>query len=93
MKTKSYLAILAAFSFLLSSRAAEPIPIASPEAVVNAPEFKNLSDLKWDKILPDLGADSPEITHSPCRSKNARDQSAHSHAESDPRSQALARRQ
>lgn len=26
-----------------------------------APEFKNLSDLKWDKILPDLGADSPEI--------------------------------
>ena len=61
MKTKSYLAILAAFSFLLSSRAAEPIPIASPEAV-NAPEFKNLSDLKWDKILPDLGAHSPEIS-------------------------------
>ena len=27
----------------------------------NKPEFKNLSDLKWDKILPDLGADSPEI--------------------------------
>jgi hypothetical protein len=62
MKTKSYLAILAAFSFLLSSRAAEPIPIASPEAAVNAPEFKNLSDLKWDKILPDLGAHSPEIS-------------------------------
>jgi len=28
----------------------------------NTPEFKNLSDLKWDKILPDLGADSPEIS-------------------------------
>ena len=90
MKTKSYLAILAAFSFLLSSRAAEPIPIASPEAVVNAPEFKNLSDIKWDKILPDLGADSPEISILQCRSKNTRDQSAHSHAESDPRAQTLA---
>ena len=62
MKTKLYLAILTTFSFLLSSRAADPIPIASPEAAVNAPEFKNLSDLKWDKILPDLGADSPEIS-------------------------------
>ena len=34
----------------------------SPGAVTsNKPEFKNLADLKWDKILPDLGADSPEI--------------------------------
>ncbi len=49
-----------ALSFLPSSQAAEPI--ASPGAAVNAPEFKNLSDLKWDKILPDLGADSPEIS-------------------------------
>ena len=49
-----------AFSFLLSSRAAEPV--ASPGAAANAPEFKNLSDLKWDKILPDLRADSPEIS-------------------------------
>src|SRR5438552_6664150 len=63
MKTKLYLAtVIAVFSFLLSSRAAEPIAIGSPEAAVNAPEFKNLSDLKWDKILPDLGADSPEIS-------------------------------
>ena len=49
-----------AFSFLLSSHAAERA--APPEAAVKAPEFKNLSDLKWDKILPDLGADSPEIS-------------------------------
>src|SRR5438270_4156396 len=62
MKTKLYLAILTTFSFLLSSRAADPIPIASQEAAVKAPEFKNLSDLKWDKILPDLGANSPEIS-------------------------------
>jgi mannose-6-phosphate isomerase-like protein (cupin superfamily) len=27
----------------------------------NGPEFKNLRDLKWDKIVPDLGEDSPEI--------------------------------
>jgi mannose-6-phosphate isomerase-like protein (cupin superfamily) len=31
------------------------------EALSKAPEFKNLADLKWDKILPDLGEDSPEI--------------------------------
>jgi len=63
MKTKSYLAaVIAVFSFLLSSHAAQPTPVASPETAVNAPEFKNLSDLKWDKILPDLGADSPEIS-------------------------------
>jgi len=63
MKTKLYLAtVIAVFSFLLSSRAAQPTPVASPETAVNAPEFKNLSDLKWDKILPDLGADSPEIS-------------------------------
>jgi quercetin dioxygenase-like cupin family protein len=35
----------------------------SPAALagVTTPEFKNLSDLKWDKILSDLGSDSPEI--------------------------------
>ena len=27
----------------------------------NTPEFKNLSDLKWGKILPDLAESSPEI--------------------------------
>jgi quercetin dioxygenase-like cupin family protein len=60
MKTKLYLANVMVFTFLLNSQAAEPI--ASPGAAVNAPEFKNLSDLKWDTILPDLGADSPEIS-------------------------------
>jgi mannose-6-phosphate isomerase-like protein (cupin superfamily) len=60
MKTKLYLATVMAFSFLPISQAAEPV--ASPGVSVNAPEFKNLSDLKWDKILPDLGADSPEIS-------------------------------
>ena len=60
MKTKLCLATVIALSFLLSSHAVEPV--ASQEAAVKAPEFKNLSDLKWDKILPDLGANSPEIS-------------------------------
>jgi mannose-6-phosphate isomerase-like protein (cupin superfamily) len=62
MKTKFYLAIVVAAltSFALSERGSEP-PATSSEAAPNAPEFKNLSDLKWAKILPDLGADSPEI--------------------------------
>jgi mannose-6-phosphate isomerase-like protein (cupin superfamily) len=37
--------------------------VASTPGVANAEEpiFKKLSDLKWDKILPDLGESSPEI--------------------------------
>jgi mannose-6-phosphate isomerase-like protein (cupin superfamily) len=31
------------------------------EANAQEPIFKKLSDLKWDKILPDLGESSPEI--------------------------------
>jgi mannose-6-phosphate isomerase-like protein (cupin superfamily) len=65
MKAKWYLAIVAvatSASFALSGRGAEPEATAAPEATANAPEFKNLSGLKWDKILPDLGADSPEIS-------------------------------
>jgi mannose-6-phosphate isomerase-like protein (cupin superfamily) len=33
----------------------------SPGAASDAPLFKNLSELKWDKIIPDLGESSPEI--------------------------------
>jgi len=65
MKAKWYLAIVAVAtlaSFALSGRGAEPERTGAPEATANAPEFKNLSDLQWDKILPDLGADSPEIS-------------------------------
>ena len=65
MKAKWYLAIVAVAtlaSFALSGRGAEPSATGAPAATANAPEFKNLSDLKWDKILPDLGADSAEIS-------------------------------
>ena len=30
-------------------------------ATSDGPIFKNMSDLKWDKIIPDLGENSPEI--------------------------------
>jgi mannose-6-phosphate isomerase-like protein (cupin superfamily) len=37
-------------------------PVNSPEErAAAAPEFMKLADAKWDKILPDLGKDSPEI--------------------------------
>jgi len=32
-----------------------------PPSTANQPMFVNLQDVKWDKILPDLGESSPEI--------------------------------
>ena len=63
MKTKWYLAIagVALTSFVVSDRAAEPEATAPTDATENAAIFKSFSDLKWDKILPDLGESSPEI--------------------------------
>ena len=68
---------LTMLSFGWSGRAQEPdgsasaSPTSSPaaatesspasEASADAPVFKNLSDLKWEKILPDLGESSPQI--------------------------------
>ena len=43
---------------LTQTRAQSPEPATSAGDV---PIFKNLSDLKWDKIIPDLGESSPEI--------------------------------
>src|SRR5207237_8771705 len=43
---------------LTQTRAQSPEPATSAGDV---PIFKNLSDLKWDKIVPDLGESSPEI--------------------------------
>jgi mannose-6-phosphate isomerase-like protein (cupin superfamily) len=50
----SALALLA----LTSLRAQTTEPTA---ATSDGPIFKNVSDLKWDKIIPDLGENSPEI--------------------------------
>src|SRR6266487_5259556 len=61
MKKKLHLAfvVTALIGFALSGYAQES---DGTVAAANSPEFKNLSDLKWDKILPDLRADSPEIS-------------------------------
>jgi len=63
MKTKFYLALIVTMLAGLGWNGFSQTTTAanSPEPVAIAPEFKNLADLKWDKILPDLGADSPKI--------------------------------
>jgi mannose-6-phosphate isomerase-like protein (cupin superfamily) len=58
MKTKfCLLIVVATLVGALTGWAGSP-PV---ETTSNAPDFKNLADLKWDKILPDLGKNSPEI--------------------------------
>jgi mannose-6-phosphate isomerase-like protein (cupin superfamily) len=47
---------------LMEGGAATNEPVRNTPTDVNAAVFKNLPDIKWDKILPDLGADSPEIS-------------------------------
>jgi mannose-6-phosphate isomerase-like protein (cupin superfamily) len=58
MKIKFCLAaVLAVVALVFAAKAENP----PGKAVSNAPEFRNLTDLKWDKITPDLGKNSPEI--------------------------------
>jgi quercetin dioxygenase-like cupin family protein len=62
MKTKSILSIflvLAACAASIDLGTAQT-PVSSPNAVA-APIFQKLSEVKWQKILPDLGENSPEI--------------------------------
>ena len=60
MKTRFALSILLALALLaltnLRAQTTEPTSATS-----DGPIFKNVSDLKWDKIIPDLGENSPEI--------------------------------
>ena len=56
MKFPIILAIAIATLGYTGAQTTEPSPSAP-----NVPIFKNLSDLKWDKIIPDLGENSPEI--------------------------------
>jgi mannose-6-phosphate isomerase-like protein (cupin superfamily) len=60
MKEKFYVWVLLALAItaLTQTRAQSPEPATTAGDV---PIFKNLSDLKWDKIIPDLGDSSPEI--------------------------------
>jgi mannose-6-phosphate isomerase-like protein (cupin superfamily) len=52
--------LIAMVGLAFTARSAEPTPVAARPGM-SVPEFKNLSDLKWGKILPDLGESSPEI--------------------------------
>ena len=61
MKMKLSLAMVVALTIFGLNRPARANEMTGA-TTANTPEFKNLSDLKWDKILPDLGADSPEIS-------------------------------
>ena len=60
MKKRLFLSILPALAILaLTHIRAQTTETTS--ATSDGPIFKNVSDLKWDKILPDLGENSPEI--------------------------------
>ena len=59
MKTRFCFSVFVVLLLALS-RVGAQTPEPSP-AMSEAPIFKNLSDLKWDKIIPDLGESSPEI--------------------------------
>ena len=61
MTTKLYITMAASAFMSVALTGAAQTSEAPPTTVANAPESKNLSDLKWDKILPDLGESSPEI--------------------------------
>jgi mannose-6-phosphate isomerase-like protein (cupin superfamily) len=60
MKKGLSLSILPALALLaltnIGAQTTEPTSATS-----DGPIFKNLADLKWDKIIPDLGENSPEI--------------------------------
>lgn len=66
MKTRLFLAMVigALTSFSLSGRGEEPTATptnTSGETATSAPMFQKLADAKWNKILPELGENSPEI--------------------------------
>ncbi len=63
MKIKlGVIAILVSFILTVTSRAAEGANSShNTSAGMQQPIFSNFKDLKWDKILPDLGDSSPEI--------------------------------
>jgi|SRR5450432_1811955 len=65
MKTTTCFAIaLGLLAFALSGRSAQKkeMPAAVAQVAATAPIFQSYADLKWDKMLPALGADSPEIS-------------------------------
>jgi mannose-6-phosphate isomerase-like protein (cupin superfamily) len=63
MKTKlNILALLVLTSFAIIDRTAEAADsVRGSGGEMQQPIFSDFKDLKWDKILPDLGDSSPEI--------------------------------
>src|SRR6476661_4139991 len=60
MKARFDLSVLLALALLaLTNLRAQTTEPAS--GTRDGPIFRNVSDLKWDRIIPDLGQDSPEI--------------------------------
>ena len=63
MKTILHLAVVVAgTTFALGGRGAETKESPHAPADMSRTIFTNYADLKWDKILPDLGDNSPEIS-------------------------------
>jgi mannose-6-phosphate isomerase-like protein (cupin superfamily) len=61
MKTKFPFSILLAVAlFVLTNIRAQTTELAAVTS--DGPIFKNVSGLKWDKVIPDLGESSPEIS-------------------------------
>ena len=62
MKAVLYGTMAVLVTFAVSGSGQQPKgPVHGAKADMPEAVFKNYKDLKWDKILPDLGASSPEI--------------------------------
>jgi quercetin dioxygenase-like cupin family protein len=61
MKTRSFFCFILLLGFLAANNRAAETNESSP-STTNAPVFQQLADVKWQKILPDLGENSPEIS-------------------------------
>jgi hypothetical protein len=60
MKAVLYVTMAVLASFTAGARGQQPKePAHGAKADMPEAVFKNYEDLKWDKILPDLGASSP----------------------------------
>jgi len=62
MKAVLWLTVAVVVGAAVSGRGQQPAqPAHAAKADMPAAVFKNYDDLKWDRILPDLGPKSPEI--------------------------------
>jgi mannose-6-phosphate isomerase-like protein (cupin superfamily) len=63
MKVMLYVTAVALVSFAVSGHGQQvKEPAHAAKADMSEAVFKNYKDLKWEKILPDLGENSPEIS-------------------------------